>query len=270
MTARARKPQFLFQREHLLLRQTAAYYSVMNENQTFRSGLRQLYEALQIATYREPTASDWQILDDFAEKWRLPRGFGAGDLWGSFFEESPSGVAVDGAGAPEISIEQEFLDPRPRWKAGELPALSTSDESRGSQTAGLVPAITPEMPPPFLYDPRGMSLDSVREYAESAGAAVRASIIRQAEELEQQARDEGWSPIHPKHQDPAALRRLALRLYRRAVLQWPWARIASEEMQGSSEWCDPQSVRTTVKAWASAIDVQLPARPPGRPKTRAE
>jgi len=82
---------------------------------------------------------------------------------------------------------------------------------------------------------------------------------------EAKARRLGYRPLPPRLKDSPSLRLGALRLYRRAVLQWPWDRIAAAETE-DPQW--PVKVKTVwddVHRWAGALGVPIPQVARGRP-----
>ena len=86
---------------------------------------------------------------------------------------------------------------------------------------------------------------------------------------EDQARHLGYRPHPPRLKDKQSLRLGAQRLYRRAVLKWPWKKIAASETK-ERRW--PVGVKTVwddVKRWAKALGVPLPRVPRGRPRKSA-
>jgi hypothetical protein len=82
---------------------------------------------------------------------------------------------------------------------------------------------------------------------------------------EAEARGFGYRPHPPPLKNERLLRLGALRLYRRAVLHWPWQRIADAEHPEQEHHLDIKSVRDDVDRWASALGIALPQRPRGRP-----
>src|SRR5207248_203492 len=111
----------------------------------------------------------------------------------------------------------------------------------GLVVAGSSPVMTiePNVPLPFDYAPVRDSPAWVRTRAAEVAEEVRQSIIAQAELVERYAEAAGWTPIPPRRSDDYDLRRLARRLYRRAVLEESWAKIADwEREETDAEWCD--------------------------------
>ena len=237
----ARPPRRLYPEELLRARRVVAYYDVLSRDEAFQAGLQQLFKLIRLPPFStvqdpfllpSPPARARPLLEDFVERWHLPRRHAVDDLWHSFhladFEGTPPVLGVGG-----------------RSSIGPIESL-----------------IMPPLPLPFEYDPTHQNLDWVRNRADQIADEVRRSILEQAEDLEQVP---GWRTIPTQHQDLGRLQRLALRLYRRAVLGWPWQRIAHQETEDTREYCDWQSVRTTVRAWSEELDVPLPERRGGRP-----
>lgn len=76
----------------------------------------------------------------------------------------------------------------------------------------------------------------------------------------------GYRPHPPRLKDVRSLRCGALRLYRRAVLGWPWNKIAEAESEKEERSIDVKSIHDGVHRWAGALGVPLPKRPRGRPR----
>ena len=77
----------------------------------------------------------------------------------------------------------------------------------------------------------------------------------------------GYRPHPPRLKDKRSLQLGALRLYRRAVLEWPWEKIAAAEAEElrRPEDLDIKSAWDGVHRWAKALGVPLPQVPRGRP-----
>ena len=82
---------------------------------------------------------------------------------------------------------------------------------------------------------------------------------------EAKARRLGYRPLPPRLKDSPSLRLGALRLYRRAVLQWPWDRIAAADTEDPQWPVEVKTVWDDVHRWAAALGVPLPQVPRGRP-----
>jgi hypothetical protein len=82
---------------------------------------------------------------------------------------------------------------------------------------------------------------------------------------EAKARRLGYRPHPPRLKDDSSLRLGTLRLYRRAVLQWPWERMAAAETEDPQWPVKVKTVRDDVHRWAAALGVRLPLVPRGRP-----
>ncbi len=249
----SRKPTAeIYSERFRLMRRTAAYYAVLNdEAENFRNELRELYRGLVVEDWRDPTAVELDQLKVFAKKWRLPRQCAIEDLWNSIFEEIDL-LAPTEQIPPTIVIGSDTPEPTRRWAPDELPRLSVDPLARVGGEGDPNTCIRPWEPPEIYYTPYFMSQRWVRKEADRIALRVRDSIVAQAEELENRARERGWKPIPPWHQDPTALRRIALRLYRGAVLEWPWSKL------GDTECVAIRTVRDSVNEWAKALDIPLP------------
>ena len=99
---------------------------------------------------------------------------------------------------------------------------------------------------------------TIRHLLDQLTRQFREDLDMQIEDRRRQARKKGWGPLPPRYRNRADLRRMARRLYRRAVLGSTWKTIAEHEST------DPQgvrvsvpTVRTSVVAWANVLDVPL-------------
>jgi hypothetical protein len=85
-----------------------------------------------------------------------------------------------------------------------------------------------------------------------------------ADEVE--ARRLGYRHHPPWLRNQKSLRLGALRLYRRAVLKWPWKAIAEAEGPDKGWSVHQKSVWDGVRRWGMALGVPLPEVPSGRPR----
>jgi hypothetical protein len=245
-------PAWLLSERELAMRLTAAYYAVLNEQPKFQADLRALYDGLDVTEWREPTERELEQLRGFAQAWRLPTAFGVDDLWESTFEEFDPFTAGQ-TPLPRIRLGDPMVQSR-RWASGETPKLSVAPHLREESPGDVSTYITPWQPPPIHYTPFHMSPRRLREQAEQIAQRVKASILEQAEALEREAQQLGWRAVPPRHHSRKELRHMALRLYRRAVLRWPWAKIAREEGDEAAT----RAVRDSVTSWARTLGVPLP------------
>ena len=237
-----------------------AYYDVLNEDGRFRVDLEQLLAALppEFPEVRDPdlgparmlSAQPQQMppavrasLEAFGERWRLPRDRGAFDLWLSLAYARSTGTLPTLMTAPGEpgDLPEELLHPR----------------------GGSDQVIYPLIPLPFDYDPTMHPPGWVREYASVVAAQVRQTIIDQAEMVEQRALERGWRRSCPRHRAPDEPRRVARRLYRRAVLGWSWQTIVRAEYPpdppgSKGRAVATRAVRDSVEEWARILDVALP------------
>ena len=243
---------------HLAARM-AAYYSVLNEDPEFRAELRRLYEQLGsslAAGYRFPSPEELRILDEFVDHWRLPGGdsglglrYGALDLWDSLSQAASGGASL------RLTLGQRaWMESDVGTTVAINEPVSTASGRQVTATERVSPTIWPTVPLPFDYDPMRVSPAWVREHAERVATEVRDSIIRQAEKFERQARDQGYRPVPPGYRQGEDLRRVASRLYQRAVLGRSWSQIkASDDVEMGT-------VRRTVERWAEELVIPLPRR----------
>jgi hypothetical protein len=226
---------------------TRAYYGVLNEHMEFRAALLELYE-LVIPPWRRsrreadfllgaPGGSQWARIADSATQWGLPRRHGqrhvADALW--------------------------WWHVRPRDSDDELPRLF--GWSRGFRGEVVCGDIEPHQLGTFSYDPTRQGPEWVRAEADRVAETIRRSIVDQAEALEKQARAKGYRPIPPRYRgDGGELKRMAQRLYRRAVLKWSWQNIARAEHppEDVRKFYPSRAVRNSVEHWARELDIPLP------------
>jgi hypothetical protein len=135
---------------------------------------------------------------------------------------------------------------------------------------------------PVRFDPTAQTTEQLEQLAAEAGRALhdelvgrgvregaaarqaraeRKNVMEQGKRLRHMARRAGYRPIASEHGDDQ-LRRLALRLARRAVLGWTFERIAAAEFDECGVVIDGQTVAESVTAWARALNVPLNAPAP--------
>jgi hypothetical protein len=234
----------------LVIDRLDAYYSVLSsDDATYDAELRALFELLRpgLLSYGEPTGPDADaraVLEDFVERWNLPRFCGAPDIWNSFI------LSLDYPDRPLRLVPTNHV------------LSGISFDGRG-YPFGL---IQPKLFEPFVYDPTAMSLKTLHGLADEIAREVRQDILAQAEKYRDIALSYGHRPIPPRHRNWDHLRRMARRVYLAAVPGRRWAEIAAEEAERFGEYCDPQSVRSTVRDWAETLDVRLPRQKIGRPR----
>lgn len=262
-----------------------AYYNVLNEQPDFVEALEQLRAELLPSLRRDDEGvSEWdqrwrrsddatrerrrELIDAFVEQWRLPRLRGARTERRHRLQKAP------GASDVEYSLISRSRGQSLRLRADlvysrqpivSTVATTTSNTSTFSEE--FPPRIHPLQPEPFVYDPFNRSRAWVRKEAVRIAEEVRQSIVQQAETLEQQFQQHGARQLGVRHQDPKELRRMAYRLYRRAVCHLPWEKIA--DLEGDEDLdavSDAQTVRKTVTDWARILDIPLPESKTGRRK----
>ena len=266
-------------------RMLLAYYGELNgdcDRSGFPAALQRLYEDVRpsLGPSGHPLDGfDDQIkaqISDFTRQWRLPHRHGGSHVLASLRRAS--------RGRPlKLSIASRALS---MGRIG-TPVVYASEENEGLLVREHLPTIYPWVVLPIPYDPRICSRAELRQHAKSLArtmvdniieqaAALEREVVEQGEErnweAEQQAAAEGrqpephgWSPIPPRHSDPAELRRMARRLYRAAVMRRNNEEILGLEARDHShddsyEPCTPQAVSKSVLDWASALDIPLPRR----------
>jgi hypothetical protein len=230
----------LFQLAAGLTEMRQAYYSVLQEDENFVSDLEQLftrcfpeYASERIARqHRLPTRSSvvrsrtprqQGAIAASAKKWHLPPAY----RW----EISTSMVA---ACDPEFPIRLIAADSR----------LLTFDREPLRITVEV--RYNPRLPVPLL----------LRRAVNEFQARAREEIQRRRAGMT----NRGWRAVPARLRDSARVRRLARRLYQRAVLGWPWRRIAEADAT------ELDAVRKSVRDWADALGVELPVIRRGRPR----
>jgi hypothetical protein len=120
--------------------------------------------------------------------------------------------------------------------------------------------IQPEPLPKFEYDPAFMTRADLHAQVKKILAEAKASTLDQAKRIEDHYRAQGFRPVPSRHRDRkgTVLPRLALRLYRRAVLHWPYPQIAEAERKETDRWVEHGEVEGTVTHWARQLEIPLP------------
>jgi hypothetical protein len=272
---RPAQPRFLH-REERKLRLLAAYYDFLNLDPECIEAFRRLRYDIISGFHLDYQAGFEAKLRDFHRRFALPRQDGIRDLLYSLALRSPP--------SPGLHLAPRMVPlGRIGSKTVDIPIAEVEGKrvfARVQQPAPLQPKPMPEI----RYDPRWHSRDWLNEKIEAMLNVVRADLLRQADEREQQAREAGWGPVHPQHQDPQA-HYLARRLYRRCVRRMGWLPIARQETadreqdqkqrqeQGeaedndqSSDYVDAQAVRASVHEWATFLGIPLPTIAGGRPR----
>jgi hypothetical protein len=190
---------------------------------------RKLYAKLGPFRTRGPKIPPTEAIriSRFVATWHLPRRYGLQDVWASFW------AAHIGYPLRLITSQREY-EPL------------------------VLPPVVPKAPEPFPYDPNIQIPATIRHLLDQLTRQFREDLDMQIEDRRRQARKKGWGPLPPRYRNRADLRRMARRLYRRAVLGSTWKTIAEHEST------DPQgvrvsvpTVRTSVVAWANVLDVPL-------------
>jgi hypothetical protein len=261
----------------------AAYYDILNEQPDFVEALEQLRaELLPWLLRDDESVSEWdqrlrrsddatgarrgELVDAFVKQWGLPR-------WRGERTERRYRLNKD-RGASDVL---DCLNSRSRgqplrlradlmfWRQRIVSTVATTTSDTSTFSEEFPPRIHPLQPEPFVYDPFDRSRAWVRREAARIAEEVRQSVVQQAEILEQQFQQHGARPLGVRHQDPVEMRRMALRLYRRAVRNLRWEEIADVEMtEDPDAEPDAQTIRRTVTNWARVLDIPLPKQEQSR------
>jgi hypothetical protein len=216
----------------LRLRKIEAYYDVLNEDTNFADALARLAVALRplfgpgiLSLENHPE------IGTFATEWRLPR--------------DDHNFALDGHHHLDVSLAAVIEPPR-----------------LGTGFALVSAAFMPIPPLPTL--PRYYNPTSAHEQVEMRGR-IREIVDRSKELLANMDRWEKvaeLTPIPTQHVDQEQLRKLARRLYLRAVCRWRYPQVARDAN------VDQETVVTTIRDWAKDVGSDLPKMRPGRPRNR--
>jgi hypothetical protein len=236
----------------------------MASDDEFRRALAQLVASLpaDLSPWAYPPPALSQRIEAFATAWCFPAGEGVLHLW----------VCLHTArGRPE---PWRWLTPEIDLGDGVEVGVVTVDESgqrafhlrEGLDPETMEPLIVPPALPAITYDPSTDDPSWIRARARRLAKDVEKAIVAQAERIEQDARASGRRAVPPRY-GASDLRRMALRLYRRTRSMRP-GDIADSEGRETTEECDPEEVRRTVREWAKALRVELPALPTGRPRRK--
>jgi hypothetical protein len=244
----------LYHQELLRTDMLAFYYGALNEIPGLQADLQRLYDDLRpwLAPDRHPNPvpEARTALTDFVKRWALPRQYGVRDLWESL-RRTPAGKSPTLCpGARSWSVGPD---------TGVVVAEDEVDNADSEQARSLSGAtISPPAPAPFFYDPFHQERRQLDQHAKRAAAEVRNFFKAAARAIEQ---EHGLRPIPPLHHNPDDMRRMALRLCRRAVLTWSWPEIARAEFPPDDTCAVPtRGVRESVERWAEALDIPLPTR----------
>jgi len=167
------------------------------------------------------------LLSAFVAAWHLPTDLGSRHLQWSL-DLAAQGVPL------RLCSDGSLYSSRPR---GEL--------------------VRPLQPEPFVYDPARTSPREARARAKQMAKAVETSILEQLRAVEERFEAGGWDRLPHKRDWPL----VALRIFRRAVLEEPWEEIARADKVAV------ETVRETVERRAKEFRIPLPEFSPGpRPK----
>jgi hypothetical protein len=183
-------------------------------------------ETLAALDHHWDTPADIKRVRTFARRWHLPR-FHDFELWAAIYQ------------APYAFPPYAF-PPRLRAFHDHL-------------SLGLGNVHPPRIPS-FPFNPNQRQATLLNRLT----AQFKKELREQMEELQRHARTR-WRPPHSRKR--AELRRMATRLYLRAVRRQRWADIARAEGPGVTE----HAVRTSVTEWARLLNVELPPSRIGRP-----
>jgi len=115
------------------------------------------------------------------------------------------------------------------------------------------PVIRPESSSSFRYYPDRAGL---RKRVRQAQQEVEASIVRQADAFDAQARREGWTPIAPKSVGKE-LEKGARRLYRHLTCRMTYEEITQREsLVQREEFSDTDAVREMLRKWRSTLGIE--------------
>ena len=241
-------------REELLHR----YYVHLGQDDGFLQSLQELFRRLSpLADRHTPEWGSWPelpgvealaawvtfqrgreeiepALQAFARAWPLPPD-AVPDLWAAFWRHRQRGeVKLERVRRQTLPPElRGSLEPQPPPWGYPWVWLPAVTEARRAELERLAefPArflVLPGLPSLLTYDPTRHDRQWLNEQIDALCSKIRSGILEQAEELEQQAKAEGWRPTPPPYSTPAVLQETARMLYLRAVKRWSWNRIAAQ------------------------------------------
>ncbi len=245
-----------------MTRRLAAYYRVMAEDLDFRASLTQLQTLVPAAhpTSSHPPPELHEALDAFVRAWHFPEGRGVLDLWECL-------VAARGRAEPWRWLTAE-TDLGEGVEVGFIPV-----DERGDAVLHLRAGIDPHtldmsiLSPRFrvLVDPVTEDWETIRGRIRSVAQKIEDDMLEQARRAQREVEAMGRRSVPPQHRSEKELLRLARRLFLRTRGHGP-AQIAALEEHETSEVCDPETVRPTVRKWARELRVTLPPLRSGRPR----
>jgi hypothetical protein len=215
------------------------YCSVLNGHPEFVTGLTSLARRLRphlkehyLADADELSRFVRHNLQAFVGKWRLPRSeqvfFGLIDCISASYGPDP--------------VELFFFS----WVGYNAP------EDR---------YILPNIPLEFKYSPLSMTRSEITKRLQQIQQEIELSVRQQARQIEEEFKSQGFEPLPIRYRanDPDLLPRLALRLFRRAVLEWSFEKIANAEYEETGRLTQRGEVAKTVKDWAKRLQILLPS-----------
>lgn len=186
-----------------------------------------------------------EAVQAFARRWALPAGDGARDVRLALHSARRNAAA----GRPA----QPRLGFQVRAEVPGFPADSGALVGPDGRARVLPPyGVAVDADRRFL--PRGEAMAHI----EAELDRLRRDMVRQLDEQERVLLKHGWVYVPLAYDHPATLRRLAQRLYLRAVRRLSYGDIAQDECDRTGVALFEQSVAETVKHWAAELGVPLP------------
>jgi hypothetical protein len=259
-------------RHVLRLAMLDAYYAVLNAAPAFTAALAELRDALAphvvepgAGLVDDPDGADTPAdvasrqLQVFARRWALPRDTGARDA------RKAVELSLRTGRPPRLSL------PVTAYWPGSVGTTLVSERERqpGDDGPSLVSERIAVLWPPYVpllfISPLTLSRREGLRRIDQEVARIRRDYVAQWDALVAQAKTQQWVTVPPEYDSPQTMRRLALRLVRRAAEGRSYREIVDLAVEETSRADDEATVGGTVRHWATTLDVPLP---PGRPGPR--
>ena len=214
--------------------QQAAYYALFNQHEPFRRALADLSRGLGplLPLEEAPPRKAVVQLQAFVRRWALPGDHGPLDVWRSLIAGPP--------GQPDVLREVR-----------RIPFEWTP-----------IAKIIPRTPEPIFFHPNVHGRAAIGQIVREATSEFQRTLTEQIEAFLNEAEEAGWHRTPVPYRSRAEIRRMAHRLFQRAVLKMSWAEI----QEVLPEMVDIRTIRSSVHEWARVLHVDLPPGTPGRPR----
>ena len=252
-------------RAHLL----AAYYAELNADPAFRCDLATTFDQLDTAVpladlaralgfalpvvLPVPTDAELGALNALAS---LPQATAQLRVYAEYVRALSEARRVLGAFARRWSLSPEGID---HLLTSYVNRRVRGDVLSIAPTEGAFPpaaVVSPPPPQPFTYSPVLHGRAWLNQRIDAICRELRASMLEQADKIDQNALATGWAPRPPRRRDND-LATVAHRLYLRAVKRLTWGQIVVAE-HSSGHDITRASVRKSVVRLAHELGIPLP------------